>query len=285
MRPRLALVALLGVLGCGAGNSIVVGSKNFTEQNVLGELIAQMLEADGAAVTRRLNLGGTFVCDKAIRAGQLDIYVEYTGTALTAILKKQPIRDPVEALAQVRAAYEKAGIVWTTPLGFDNSFALVIRGEDAKRLGVRTISDAVPHGGEWRAGFGYEFGQRPDGYPGLHRTYGLVFKFVRLMDLGLLYPALNERQVDIVAGNATDAQIAHFGMVILEDDKDYFPPYEAVPVVRQEALESHPELQRLVDRLGGRLTAATMQKLNYAVDGEHRNAADVVREYRKEAGL
>jgi osmoprotectant transport system substrate-binding protein len=161
----------------------------------------------------------------------------------------------------------------------------VIRGEDAKRLGIHTISEAVPHAGEWRAGFGYEFRQRQDGYAGLHRTYGILFKFVRLMDLGLLYPALNERQVDIVAGNATDAQIGHFGMTILEDDKDYFPPYEAVPVVRREVLDSRPEMKRLVDRIGGRINAATMQKLNYAVDGEHRNVADVIREFRKEAGL
>ena len=253
---------------------------------ILGELLAQVLEAGGAPVTRRLGLGGTFVCDQAIRAGQLDVYVEYTGTALTAILKKKPVaRDPVEALSQVRAAYEPLGLVWTTPLGFDNSFALVIRGDDARRLKLKTISDAVPHAGEWRAGFGYEFRQREDGYAGLHHTYGLIFKFVRLMDLGLLYPALTDRQVDIVAGNATDAQIGHLGLVILEDDKDYFPPYEAVPVVRKAALQSRPELQKLVDTLGGRINAATMQKLNYAVDGEHRNYVDVVRKFREESGL
>jgi osmoprotectant transport system substrate-binding protein len=284
MRARAVLV-LLAVLGCGGRNAIVVGSKNFTEQQILGELMAQTLEALGAPVTRRLGLGGTFVCDTALRAGQIDIYVEYTGTALTAIMKKPPVRDPAEALTQVRAAYEVNGLVWTTPLGFDNSFALVIRGEDAKRLQIHTISEAVPHASEWGAGFGYEFLQRQDGYPGLHRTYDILFKSVRVMDLGLLYPALNEGQVDIVAGNATDAQIGHFGMAILEDDKGYFPPYQAVPVVRKEALESRPELRQLVDKLGGRITAATMQKLNYGVDGEHRDAAEVVRQFRAEAGL
>jgi osmoprotectant transport system substrate-binding protein len=285
MRARLALLALLAAVGCGGGNAIVVGSKNFTEQQLLGELMAQMLEASGAKVTRRLGLGGTFVCDTAIRAGQIDVYVEYTGTALTAILKKPPVRDPAEALAQVRAAYETVGIEWTTPLGFDNSFALVIRGEDAKRLDIKTISDAVPHAGEWRAGFGYEFRQRQDGYAGLHRTYGLVFKFVRIMDLGLLYPALSEGQVDLVAGNATDAQIGHFGMAILEDDKHYFPPYEAVPIARKEALESRPELKQMVDKLGGKIDAATMQKLNYKIDGEHRDFASVVKEFREGSGL
>lgn len=285
MRARLVLLALLAVVGCGGGNAIVVGSKNFTEQQLLGELMAQVLEASGATVTRRLGLGGTFVCDTAIRAGQIDVYVEYTGTALTAILKKPAVRDPAEALTQVRSAYELDGIEWTTPLGFDNSFALVIRGEDAKRLKIRTISDAVPHAAEWRAGFGYEFRQRQDGYAGLHRTYGLIFKFVRLMDLGLLYPALSEGQVDLVAGNATDAQIGHFGMAILEDDKRYFPPYEAVPIVRKEKLESRPELRQMVEKLGGRITAATMQKLNHQVDGEHRDFAAVVREFRQESGL
>ena len=285
MRARLVLLTLLAAMGCGGGNAIVVGSKNFTEQQLLGELMAQMLEASGAKVTRRLGLGGTFVCDTAIRAGQIDVYVEYTGTALTAILKKPPVRDPAEALAQVRAAYETVGIEWTTPLGFDNSFALVIRGEDAKRLDIKTISDAVPHAGEWRAGFGYEFRQRQDGYAGLHRTYGLVFKFVRIMDLGLLYPALNEGQVDIVAGNATDAQIGHFGMTILEDDKHYFPPYEAIPIARKDTLEKRPELQQMIDKLAGRIDATTMSKLNYKIDGEHRDFAAVIKEFREESGL
>ena len=282
---RVALFLLLAVLGCGSRDAIVVGSKNFTEQMILGELLAQELESLGAGVTRRLGLGGTFVCDTAIRAGQIDVYVEYTGTALTAIMKQPVIRDPVEALNHVRAAYEKHGLVWTTPLGFDNSFALVIRGEDARKLNIRTISDAVPHAAEWRAAFGYEFRQRQDGYAGMHRTYGLLFKFVRLMDLGLLYPALNEGQVDLVAGNATDAQIGHFGMVILEDDKDYFPPYEAVPVARREVLQRRKELQQVVDKLGGKINAATMQKLNFAVDGEHRDYVGVVRQYREESGL
>jgi osmoprotectant transport system substrate-binding protein len=285
MRLRVALFALVAAVGCGGGNAIVVGSKNFTEQQILGELMAQMLEASGAKVTRRLGLGGTFVCDTAIRAGQIDVYVEYTGTALTAILKKPPVRDPGEALQQVRLAYEKADIEWTKPLGFDNSFALVIRGDDAEKMKIKTISDAVPFSGDWRAGFGYEFRQRQDGYSGLHRTYGLIFKFVRLMDLGLLYSALNEHQVDIVAGNATDAQIGHFGMVILEDDKHYFPPYEAVPIVRKAALESRPELQQMIDKLAGRIDAKTMSRLNYKIDGEHKDYGSVVRDFRQEAGL
>jgi len=281
---RLVLALLAALVACGQ-RGVVVGSKNFTEQQLLGELLAQSIEAAGVPVTRRLGLGGTFVCDAAIRAGQIDVYVEYTGTALTAILRKKPVSDAAAALREVRAAYEPAGLVWATPLGFDNSFALVVRGDDAKRLGLRTISDIVPHAGQWRAGFGYEFRQRADGYPGLRRTYGILFEFVRLMDLGLLYPALNERQVDIVAGSATDAQIGHFGFVVLEDDKDYFPPYEAVPVVRRDALAEHPALQQVLDRLGGRITAERMRRLNLAVDGEHRDVGEVIRAFRQEAGL
>jgi osmoprotectant transport system substrate-binding protein len=285
MKVRLAVLLLAAVVGCKPSTSIVVGSKNFTEQQLLGELLAQVLESSGAQVTRRLGLGGTFVCDQAIRNGDIDVYVEYTGTALTAILKQPPVRDAAVALEQVRAAYAPLGIEWTEPLGFDNSFALVIRGEDAKQLNIRTISDAVPHAAEWRAGFGYEFRQRQDGYPGLHKTYGMLFKFVRLMDLGLLYPALHENQVDIVAGNATDAQIGAFGMVILQDDKHYFPPYEAVPIVRKQMLDSRIELRDMVAKLAGRIDAATMSKLNFEIDGQHGDFGEVIRKFRKEAGL
>jgi osmoprotectant transport system substrate-binding protein len=286
MRRPILLAALCALaVGCTAGDTVVVGSKNFTEQQILGELLAQSLEAVGLAVTRRIGLGGTFVCDTAIRAGQIDVYVEYTGTALTAILKEEGVPDADRALVRVRAAYEPEGLVWTAPLGFDNGFALVVRGDDAQELNLRTISDAAPHAGSWRAGFGYEFRQRKDGYPNLRRTYGILFKYVRLMDLGLLYPALNERQVDLVAGNATDAQIAQLGLVVLEDDKHAFPPYEAVPVVRREALETRPALRQVLDKLGGRIDADAMRRLNRAVDLEHRAVPDVVRAFRQEAGL
>jgi osmoprotectant transport system substrate-binding protein len=274
---RFLLTAFLLAVGCASGDRIVVGSKNFTEQRILGELLAQTVESLGIPVERRLDLGGTFVCDAAIRAGQIDMYVEYTGTALTAILKEPPGGTPAEVLARVRAAYEPAGLVWTAPLGFDNTFALVIRNEP----GVRTISDIVPRAKSWRAGFGYEFMERADGYPGLARTYGLEFKETRIMDLGLLYRALVENKVDIVAGNATDGSIEHLKLTVLGDDRHYFPPYEAAPVVRKEILSRHTGLAAALEQLDGKLPAETMRRLNYAVDGEHRDPADAVREFRK----
>jgi osmoprotectant transport system substrate-binding protein len=273
---RTALVLLLALAACGGGDRVRVGGKNFTEQRILGELLAQTLEDEGLTVERRLDLGGTFVCDAALRAGQIDVYVEYTGTALTAILKEPPVADPAAALARVRARYEAAGLVWTAPLGFDNTFALVVRPD----AGARTISAAVAPAKDWVAAFGYEFKERPDGYPGLARAYGLAFRDVKTMDLGLLYRALAERQADVVAGNATDGLIDHLGLVALADDRHFFPPYEAAPVVRRDALARHRHLGPALERLAGTLDAATMRKLNYRVDGERRDPATVVREFR-----
>jgi len=275
-RSTTALVLLVLVAACRGGDRLVVGSKNFTEQRILGEVLAQAIEATGTRVDRRLDLGGTFVCDAALRAGQIDVYVEYTGTALTAILKEPPDTDPARVRARVQAAYAPAGLAWTAPLGFDNTFALVVRGDET----ARTISAAVPGATGWRAGFGYEFASRPDGYPGLARAYGLAFREVRTMDLGLLYRALTDRQVDVVAGNATDGLIAALNLAVLEDDRHYFPPYEAAPVVREATLARFPGLRAALDGLGGTLTAETMRRLNRAVDGEHHAPADVVRAWR-----
>ncbi len=264
---------------CGrAGDAIVVGSKNFTEQRILGELLAQTVESVGLPAKRRLDLGGTFVCDAAIRAGQIDMYVEYTGTALAAILKEQAgPSDRAAVLERVRAAYAKDGLAWTAPFGFDNTFALVARGD----VGARTISDAVPMARDWRAAFGYEFKERADGYPGLARTYGLAFKEIRIMDLGLLYRALVDRQVDVVAGNATDGQIESLKLRVLEDDRRYFPPYEAVPVVRKVVMERYPQLAQALGRLAGTISAEMMRRMNYGVDGAHRAPAEVVRDFRQ----
>ena len=271
------VVALVLVAACGRGaDVIVVGSKNFTEQRILGELLAQTVESVGLRAERKLDLGGTFVCDAAIRAGQIDMYVEYTGTALAAILKEKPEgMDRAQVLARAREAYAKDGLVWTAPLGFDNTFALVVR-RDAEE--VRTISDLAKHPGEWRAGFGYEFKERADGYPGLARTYGLEFTEIRIMDLGLLYRALVDQQVDVVAGNATDGQIESLKLKVLVDDRGYFPPYEAAPVVRGVVLERYPKLAAALEGLGGRISVQGMRRKNYEVDGKHRAPRDVVRE-------
>lgn len=274
MRRLAALLCcVLWGVACGPSGPapVVVGSKNFTEQRVLGEIVAQTLEAAGVPVTRRLDLGGTLVCDQALRRGDLDVYVEYTGTALTAVLGEAPDTDPARVLARVRGAYAPAGLEWAAPLGFDNTFALVVRPDVA----VRTLSAAAAPARGWTAAFGYEFQARPDGYPRLREVYGLAFADVRTMDLGLLYRALLDRQVDLVVGSATDGLIAAHDLVILADDRHAFPPYEAVPVVRRDALARHPGLGAALARLGGRLDVATMRRMNQAVDGAHRSPADV----------
>lgn len=286
MRPlRAAIVVMLAGLlaGCGAArrNTVVIGSKNFTEQVILGELAAQQIENHThLRVDRRFYLWGTYICHQSILAGRIDLYVEYTGTALTAILKEKPADDAAAVLDRVRRDYaSRFHLIVGDPFGFNDSFALVVRGADARRLHLRTISDAVPYARHWRAGFGYEFMERPDGYPSLEGTYGLEFASIRLMDLGLLYRALLDGQVDLAAGNSTDGLLAARDLTVLADDKHDFPPYQAVPVARPELFERHPEVRSALEALAGKVTDEDMRKMNYAVDGEHRDAREVVREF------
>ncbi|HEY7218818.1 MAG TPA: glycine betaine ABC transporter substrate-binding protein [Candidatus Binatia bacterium] len=285
------LAALVGVaaayffMGKSSGR-IAVGSKDFTEQVILGEILAQAIEAKTALpVVRRFDLGGN-LAHEALVAGEIDLYVEYTGTALLAILKSPPITDPQEVLRRVKSDYaSRFKLEWTEPLGFNNTFAILVRGEDAKRLGLKTVTDAAKISAQWRAGFGQDFMSRADGYPGFARTYGFHFEETREMDLSLTYRALAEKQVDLIAGNSTDGLIARYGLVQLEDDRHYFPPYDAVPVVRQAALEKHPELRGVLRQLGGILTVDEMRRLNYAVDGEKRQPKDVAREFLARKGI
>jgi osmoprotectant transport system substrate-binding protein len=275
---------------------VTIGAKNFTEQVVLGELISQEIEAvTGQPVERRFYLAGSYLCQQALESGRIDGYVEYTGTALTAILK-QPLppvgqRDAATVFRRVSDLYASRYQVRVEPgLGFEDTFAMVIRGDDARRLGVKTISDAVkiapdPDKG-WRLGVGYEFESRPDGLSGLEETYGLKFAGdPRTMDLGLLYRALESQQVDMVAGNSTDGPIRALGFVVLADDKHYFPPYEAVPLIREDSLKKHPGIQVAMDRLAGKVSADEVRGMNDAVDAQHRDVGDVVREFRKSKGL
>jgi osmoprotectant transport system substrate-binding protein len=271
---------------------VTIGAKNFTEQVVLGELLAQEIEAvTGAPVARRFYLAGSYICEQALESGRIDAYVEYTGTALTAILK-QPLplvgkRDAVRVFGAVQRLYAERYKVRVEPgLGFENTFAMVVRADDAQKLNLRTISDAVPHAADMRLGVGYEFEERPDGLRGLQAAYGLKFSGdPRTMDLGLLYRALTSNQVDIVAGNSTDGPIRALGLVALEDDRHYFPPYEAVPLVREDSLRRHPGIQTAMDRLAGMISAEEMRALNDAVDGQHKDVAEVVREFRRSKGL
>ncbi len=270
----------------------MIGAKNFTEQVVLGELLAQEIEATtGERVDRRFYLAGSYICHQALVSGRIDGYVEYTGTALTAILK-QPLppvgeRDEATVWRRVRDLYaSRYGVRVGRGLGFEDTFAMVVRGDDAQRLGLRTISDAVRVAPGWRLGVGYEFEERPDGLRGLEAAYGLRFKETpRVMDLGLLYRALESGQVDMVAGNSTDAPIRTLGLVVLEDDRHYFPPYEAAPLVREDSIRRHPGIAAAMERLAGKVSAEDVREMNYAVDAEHRDVGDVVRAFRRSRGL
>lgn len=281
----LAVVALVALLAWpayarDAGARVVVGSKNFTEQIVLGELVAQAIEAEGLQVARQLNLGGTFICDRALRAGQIDIYVEYTGTAVTAVFHQDVPHDPREALERARELYAGAGLTTLGPLGFNNTFALLVRAKDAKALSLRSIDDLRAVASRWRPGFGHEFLQRQDGYPGLVAAYGLTFGNAPLgMDLSLIYKALADGHVDVIAGDATSALIDALDLTMLDDTRHYFPPYDAVPVARTAALLQHPEIRRGVARLAGRVSLSDMRAMNRAVDIDRRDPAEVARQF------
>jgi osmoprotectant transport system substrate-binding protein len=269
-------------------SKITIGSKFFTEQVVLAELLAQHIEAKtGIPVDRKTNLGGTLLVHKALEAGQLDLYVEYTGTALTAVLNESPQGDSAAVYKRVKQLYsDRFHFEVTEPLGFENTFAMVIRGDDAQNLHLQKISNIAPLAPQWRAGVGYEFLERPDGFRGWSDRYNLHFaETPKVMDLGLLYRALVDRQVDIVAGNSTDGLIGSLGLVALEDDRHYFPPYDAVPIVRQSTLAQFPQLRAALADLAGKLTASDMRRLNYAVDAQHQDVAIVVRAFRQSHGL
>jgi osmoprotectant transport system substrate-binding protein len=266
----------------------VIGAKNFTEQVVLGELLAQEIEAKaGLKVERRFYLAGSYICHQALISARIDGYVEYSGTALTAILKQPVDKDPAASLATVERLYrQKYNVEAGPPLGFENTFAMVVRGQDAQRLHLTTLSQAVGPAQQWKLGVGYEFQERPDGLQGLEAAYGLKFAGEpRTMDLGLLYRALNARQVDIIAGNSTDGPIQAFGLTVLQDDKHYFPAYQAIPLMREDALERWPKIRIALAALENRITAEEMQTMNEAIDGQHRDPAEVVSEYRRKKGL
>jgi len=282
----VALVTLAVVAGVAYARSdedaVVVGSKNFTEQVILGELVAQQLEAEGLRVDRRLNLGGTFICDRALRNGELDVYVEYTGTAVTAVFHEPVPRDPRVALERTRELYARAGVTVSSPLGFNNTFTILVRGKDAHEFGLRTIDDLRSVMARWTPGFGYEFLQRDDGYPGLAKVYGLQFASApRAMDLSLIYRALADGRVDVIAGDATSALIQALDLAPLTDNRQYFPAYEAVPVIRTASILRQPAIGRALAALAGRVSEADMRRLNAAVDIDRRDVKDVVREFLK----
>ena len=288
-RPvRSGLVLIVATAMCaltlfdlGAGPArIVVGSKNFTESVLLGEVVAATLEARGLSVERRFNLGGAWLCHRALLSGDLDIYVEYSGTALMDIFKRSAETNREAVLTRVRADYEKVGLQALPALGYENNFAFVIRRDDAERFGLRRISDLQKVQSRFRLGMFGEFLERPDGFPGLIQTYGLKFVLSpKEMDLGLLYQALESKQIDLAVGSTTDGLIAAMGFVVLEDDRLYFPPYDALPIARPAAMAQHPGLRHAMESLAGRLDVATMRRLNFEVDGRKRDPRDVAQEF------
>ncbi|MDQ2975953.1 MAG: ABC transporter permease subunit [Acidobacteriota bacterium] len=294
----VGLVALIAIVGIywggrdsrsqrtGTGVRVVVGSKDFTESAILGEVVAQMLEARGVTVQRDFELGGNLPHD-ALLAGRIDLYPEYTGTSYTAILKHPPITDPRAVYEQVKKEYaEKFNVIVSEPLGFENTFAILIRGAEAKRLKLKTISEAVPYARNWRAGFGQDFMSRADGYPGFAKAYGLKFaEQPREMDLSLTYIALSSEKVDLIAGNSTEGRIAALDLFQLEDDRHYFPPYEAVYMVRKESLARVQVLGEVLGKLAHAISTEEMRQLNYEVDANKRGQAEVVREWIKKKGF
>jgi osmoprotectant transport system permease protein len=301
LRIALATLAMLLILGFAAwgwwlergttgsgGQTLVIGSKDGSEMIVLGHMLAELVESSTSLqVDRRFNLGGTLVCYNALRLGGLDLYVEYTGTALTTLLKKPVQNDPGVVIEQVRQGLrQRDDIDCLEPFGFENTFAILMRREQAERLGIRTISDLRSHQDEVRPGFGPEFMNRPDGYPGLVRAYELRFgNSPREMDRNLLYQALRQGSIDVAAGDSTDGRIEAFDLVQLDDDRRFFPPYQALPLVRHEVLENHPELAEVLNRLAGKIDAPTMRRLNHQVDGQSRRPREVAREFLAGAGL
>ena len=294
-RPPLCLVLPLCIasltqsFGCRPSKPrITVGSKFFTEQVILAELLAQHIEArTGVHVERKTNLGGTLLCQKALQSGDLDLYVEYTGTALTAVLNEATSTNSADVYRRVKQGYsQRFNLEVTDPLGFENTFAMVVRGGDAQQLHLHNNSDLAQVAPHWRVGVGYEFLERPDGFRGWSERYALHFDSQpSVMDLGLIYRALVDKKVDIVAGNSTDGLIDALHLVRLTDDRHYFPPYDAVPIVRRDTLARFPQLRQALTELGGKISEEEMRHLNAEVDANQRDVPAVVRAFREAKGL
>lgn len=280
MKPATLLLSAFCLLTCAKHAPVVIGSKNFTESVILGELLAQTIEAQRCSVDRRLNMGGTLVCDAAIASGSLDAYAEYSGTALTAILHRPATSDRAAVDRIVADAYAKRGLRWGPNLGFNNTFAMIVRRDYARQHALRTISDLRRVEREVRPGFGYEFVERPDGWPGLVARYHLdVANPPKTMDLGLTYKALAAGEIDLIAGNSTDGLIDSLGLVALADDLHYFPPYDAAAVSRNDIDRNCGGASGALASLANSIDDATMRRLNYEVDGKKRDVAEVVREF------
>ncbi|MDH3584701.1 MAG: ABC transporter permease subunit [Phycisphaerae bacterium] len=287
-RSRLLMVLLILALPAAAWAQVVrVGAKNFTEQEILGELIAQSIERyTDLQVERKFGLGGTDICHAALVGGELDVYVEYTGTALLNVLKRPVIKNPGRVFRVVAGTYrDRYAAEWLPAIGFNNTYALAVRKQAAAEKGLRTISDLRERSGRWRGGFTSEFMERPDGYRGLRRAYGIELDSTVDLDPGLMYQALAEGQVDLICAFATDGRIAEYGLQILEDDRRFFPPYDAAPVVRGQMLGRHPQIREALAGLAGTISDPEMRRMNHAVDVMGQDPAKVASRWLDGRGM
>lgn len=282
-RALIALALAITTVGCSREPRLRIGSKNFSEQYVLGEIIARHVENRlHIRISRHFGIGGAMLAQQALESGEIDLFPEYTGTALTAILKLPSEHDPAVVLQQLRQRYAPRGLAWMDPLGFENTYALAVRNDSTAAV---TLSDAAREK-PWRMGMGYEFAGSPDGLVGLKATYGLRLEGkAKTMDLGLLYQALGKKQVDLVAANSTDGMLSILALKVLQDDRHYFPPYECAIVVREQALGQFAGLRAALGELSGRISADNMRRLNYELDGKHRPAREIARGFLRSAGL
>ncbi len=273
--------------GSSGKRVIRIGSKNFTEQNILGELMAQLIEArTQLSVERKFNLGGTLICHNALVQGDIDLYAEYTGTAMMAILNQGPLKDASGLTERIRHEYQKRfDLVWLKPFGFNNTYTITVRQSDARKNGWRTISDLNPFAPKLTAGFSPEFQERSDGYPGFKIAYGFQFGQVQDLDPSLIYRAIAEGAVDLIVGFSTDGRIPAYNLKSLKDDADFFPPYFAGPVIRRDTLTRFPHLKKVVSLLESRIDDATMMDLNFQVDEKKRDVPDVVQQFLKREKL
>lgn len=278
---------ILGVLACAVcmsscsrRDAVVVGSKNFTEQLILGEIAAQQIERKlHIPVERKLDLGGTLLAHGALVKGQIDLYPEYTGTASSAVLKQKVASDPMRAYMNVKDDYrERFHLVWLPPLGFNDTFAMVVRRQDGERLSAPDLSAAKAR--PWRLGVGYEFLTRPDGLERLNKVYALRWQGTpKTMDLGLLYQALEQKKIDMAAANSTDGLLTDREFMVLGDDQKAFPPYTACYVVRQTVVDQRPGVESALSMLSGHINEETMRNLNRRVDVEHQPVANVAKDF------
>jgi osmoprotectant transport system substrate-binding protein len=279
--------ALVGARGDPADAAALrIGSKNFTEQLILAELYAQAIAAGGTKVERKLNLGGTLIAHQALVAGEIDLYPEYTGTALLNVLKAERITDPAAVYEKVKGHYEREfKLTWLQPAPLNNTYILAVRPETAAQHNLKTLSDLARVSKQLKLGAGAEFRDRKDGIPGLRATYGMEFAEDRQFATPLKYEALRQKQVDVVNAFATDGQISAYKLVPLVDDKRLWPPYNVAPVIRMQALQEHPQVAEVLNRVNGLLTDPIMSELNFRVDTKKEEPRDVARDFLRKHGV